>query len=278
MRGWLWCRAPSGRRARPGRRARGGPAGGAQRVEQQSLGPDELVVALGGPDLGQVRRGVGDGPRGLRGTALAQRGAGLFQVGVDGDGGLDRPCALRVEDPGDGPERLARLGVGGADRDPGRAEHHQRGGHREPSPERRERALGAVPAAGGRDDGDGLGRRLGPGLVGVRGAVGCGARGVGGDAQRMGRRGGGGGGRGGPRLRDPRGQHRDQLVLGAPLRGVRAQDAAGGELLHQRVVGPQRSNVDRPFGVAEQRLAVRGTHSLREIVLVSEPHPDLRSL
>jgi hypothetical protein len=51
-----------------------------------------------------------------------------------------------------------------------------------------------------------------------------------------------------------------------------------GELLDQLVVGPKRREIDGPFGVAEQVLAVLGTHSLREIVLVSEPHPDLRSL
>ncbi len=81
-----------------------------------------------------------------------------------------------------------------------------------------------------------------------------------------------------PDVGDPCGEHRDELVLGAARGNPDACHPARGELLDQRVIGPQCREIDRPFGVAEQGLADLGTHSLREIVLVSEPHPDLRSM
>ncbi len=71
---------------------------GAQCVEEELLRAGQLGVALGGTHLGEVGGGVGDGLRGLGRAALAQRGAGLLQVGVDLVRGLDGPRALGVED------------------------------------------------------------------------------------------------------------------------------------------------------------------------------------
>jgi hypothetical protein len=201
-------------------------------------------VPLGGPD-GRQRRGGGVDLAGrLVGTARAQRRGRLLEVVVHGDRGLDGSRPLRVEDLGHGPQGTAGLRVGGACRDARGRQRDEGRRDREPPPVG---AGGPVPAGAQRGDG-------GRGVSGIAGRGNV-DRGVGDNA---------GGGRGigsrcggeslGPDLGNPRGEHRDELVLGASGRGryVPRGDEARGELLDELVVGTQGGDVEGMLGVLGQ--------------------------
>jgi hypothetical protein len=132
------------------------------------------------------------------------------------------------------------------------------------------------------DDGAALGLRFGFGCAYVGGAC-VGRAGVGSGGTDGGGPGSGASGSGGdrlwPNLGDPGGKHRDELVVGTARRvgHVPWGDEACGEPLDELVVGAQRRDVERVLGVALGGAVVLGGTPVGEIVLVSEPHPDLRS-